>query len=118
MVPLLPQAVRTGYKRTITRYQAKNCEGCPLRSECHQQKGNRIIEVNHNWNRLKQKANKRLKTKRGISKRKQRCFDTEPVFANIKHNHHFKRFMLRGIDKVHIEMGLLALVHNLRKKVA
>lgn len=111
-------ASRTGYKRTITRYQAKNCDGCPLRSECHQQKGNRIIEVNHNWNRLKQNANKRLKTKRGISKRKQRCFDTEPVFANIKHNHHFKRFMLRGIDKVNIEMGLLALAHNLRKKVA
>jgi transposase len=109
---------KNGFKQTITRYQAKNCEGCPLRSECHQQKGNRIIEVNHNGNRLKQKAEKRLKTKRGIGKRKQRCFDTEPVFGNIKHNHGFKRFMLRGLDKVSIEMGLLALAHNLRKKVA
>ena len=86
--------------------------------ECHQQKDNRIIEVNHNLNRLKQKAEKRLKNKRGIQKRKQRCFDTEPVFANIKHNHHFKRFMLRGLEKVHIETGLLALAHNLRKKLA
>lgn len=109
---------RTGFKQTITRYQAKKCEGCPLRSECHQQKGNRIIEVNHNLQRLKQKADKRLKTKRGIQNRKQRCFDTEPVFANIKHNHHFKRFMLRGIEKVNIETGLLALAHNLRKKAA
>jgi len=109
---------RTGFKQTITRYQAKKCEGCPLRSECHQQKGNRIIEVNHNLKRLKQKADKRLKTKRGIQNRKQRCFDTEPVFANIKHNHHFKRFMLRGIEKVNIETGLLALAHNLRKKAA
>lgn len=109
---------RTGYEQIITRYQAKNCDGCPLRSECHQQKGNRIIEVNHNWNRLKQKATKRLKTKRGVQKRKQRCFDIEPVFANIKHNHQFKRFLLRGIDKVNIEIGLLALAHNLRKKVA
>jgi hypothetical protein len=89
-----------------------------LRSECHQQKGNRIVEVNHNLKRLKQKADKRLKTKRGIQKRKQRCFDTEPVFANIKHNHHFKRFMLRGLEKVSIETGLLALAHNLRKKAA
>jgi transposase len=109
---------KNGFEQTITRYQAKKCEGCPLRSECHQQKGNRIIEVNHNLNRLKQKANKRLKTKRGIQNRKQRCFDTEPVFANIKHNHHFKRFMLRGIEKVSIETGLLALAHNLRKKAA
>jgi transposase len=109
---------KTGFRQTITRYQAKNCAGCPLRAACHQQKGNRIIEVNHNLNRLKQKADKRLKTKRGIQKRKQRCFDTEPVFANIKHNHNFKRFMLRGIEKVSIETGLLALAHNLRKKTA
>jgi hypothetical protein len=109
---------KNGFEQTITRYQAKKCEGCPLRSECHQQKGNRIIEVNHNLNRLKQNADKRLKTKRGIQKRKQRCFDTEPVFANIKHNHHFKRFMLRGIEKVNVETGLLALAHNLRKKAA
>ena len=109
---------KAGYKQTITRYQAQNCEGCPLRKDCHQQKVNRIIEVNHNLNRLKKKADKRLKTKRGIQKRKQRCFDTEPVFANIKHNHQFKRFMLRGIEKVNIETGLLAMAHNLRKKTA
>jgi IS5 family transposase len=73
---------------------------------------------NLNWHRLKQKAQERLKTKRGVQKRKQRCFDTEPVFAQIKHNHHFKRFLLRGMDKVTVEMGLLALAHNLRKKAA
>ncbi len=109
---------RTGYKQTISSYQAKNCQGCPLRSQCHQQKGNRIIDVNHNLNRLKQQAEKRLKSKRGIQKRKQRCYDVEPVFANIKHNHNFKRFMLRGINKVSVEIGLLALAHNLRKKAA
>ncbi|WP_438940068.1 transposase, partial [Chitinophaga hostae] len=40
------------------------------------------------------------------------------VFGNIKQNHHFRRFMLRGIEKVEIETGLLALAHNLRKKIA
>jgi len=109
---------RSGYAQVITSYQARNCEGCFLREICHQQEGNRIIEVNLNNNRLRQQAEKRLKSKRGIKKRKQRCFDTEPVFANIKHNHHFKRFMLRGIEKVSVETGLLALAHNLRKKTA
>jgi hypothetical protein len=112
------QATRTGFKQTITRYMAKNCEGCPLRGVCHQSKGNRVIEINHNLRRLKQQSNELLKSETGIQKRKQRCFDTEPVFANIKHNHHFKRFMLRGINKVSVETGLLALAHNLRKKVA
>jgi hypothetical protein len=54
--------------------------GLPLRSQCHTAKGNRVIDVNHNWNRLKQRADKRLKTRKGVQKRKQRCFDTEPVF--------------------------------------
>jgi transposase len=109
---------QSGYGQTLTRYQSKNCGGCPLRDQCTPNYEYRTIEVNLNWHRLKQKAQKRLKTKRGVQKRKQRCFDTEPVFAQIKYNHHFRRFLLRGIDKVSVEMGLLALAHNLRKKAA
>lgn len=112
------QETKGGYPQVIDSYQAKNCEGCFLKEICHTQKGNRRIEVSLNNQRLKQKAEKRLKSKRGIQKRKQRCFDTEPVFANIKHNHNFKRFMLRGKEKVAVETGLLALAHNLRKKAA
>jgi hypothetical protein len=40
----------------------------------------------------------------------------EPVFANVKNNHGFKRFMLRGKQKVTTETGLLAIAYNLRKK--
>ena len=109
---------RNGFEQAITRYQTKKCEGCPLQGACNPGNNKRTIKVNHNLNRLKQQADKRLKSKRGIQKRKQRCYDTEPVFANIKHNHHFKRFMLRGIKKVAIETGLLAIAHNLRKKIA
>lgn len=107
-----------GFKQTSTSYQTLKCEGCPLKKDCNPEKNERTIEVNHNLNRLKQKAEKRLKSKKGIKKRKQRCHDTEPVFANIKHNHGFKRFMLRGIKKVSVETGLLAIAHNLRKKIA
>lgn len=112
------KVTKNGYKQTITKYQAENCKRCPLRDQCHNQKGNRVIEVNHNLRRLKQQADKRLNTTRGVQKRKQRCYDVEPAFASIKHNHAFKRFMLRGIEKVAIETGLLALAHNLRKKTA
>jgi transposase len=106
----------TGFKQTLTKYQAKNCEGCPLRGACHKAHSNRIIEVNHNLNHLKQKADERLLSEEGIRHRKQRPCDVEPVFGNIKSNHQFKRFMLRGIKKVTTETGLLALAHNLRKK--
>ena len=79
----------TGYQQTIKKYQAQNCEGCPLRSGCFKAKGNRMIEINENLNRLRKQADELLKTEEGIKKRKQRCFDVEPVFANIKNNHHF-----------------------------
>lgn len=109
---------KNGFTQQVTTYQVDGCSDCPLRTECHQQQqDNRIVEVNHNLRRLKQKADKRLTTKKGLEKRKQRCYDTEPVFADIKHNHHFKRFMLRGMKKVNIEFGLLAMAHNLRKKI-
>lgn len=108
----------TGFKQKLTLYQAKNCEGCPLRGTCHQGQGNRIIEVNHHLNQLKQQANERLLSEEGIAHRKKRCWDVEPVFANIKNNHNFRRFMLRGKTKVSIETGLLAIAHNLRKKCA
>lgn len=107
-----------GYPQVIDKFQAKDCKSCLLNGICNNQKGDRVIEVSLNNVRLKEAAEKRLKSSRGIQKRKQRCFDTEPVFANIKHNHHFKRFMLRGLEKVTVETGLLALAHNLRKKTA
>jgi hypothetical protein len=36
----------------------------------------------------------------------------------VKSNHKFNRFMLRGKKKVNIEVGLLALAQNIRKKAA
>ena len=109
---------KTGFSQTLTRYQAGNCKGCPLRGICHQSKGNRVIEINHSLKKYRQQAKENLISEKGIYHRKKRCADVEPVFANIKNNHHFKRFLLRGKDKVEIETGLLALAHNLRKKAA
>jgi transposase len=108
----------TGFKQTVTRYQAANCNGCPLRGACHKSQNNRIIEVNHTLNEYKRKATERLTSEKGIYYRKRRPVDVELVFGNIKSNHGFRRFMLRGKEKVHIETGLLALAHNLRKKAA
>lgn len=109
---------KTGFTQTISRYQAANCNGCPLKGACHKSKHNRIIEVNHTLNKYKQQVRENLNSEQGIYHRKKRPCDVEPVFANIKNNHHFKRFMLRGKPKVEIEAGLLALAHNLRKKAA
>lgn len=108
----------SGFEQTLTKYQAQNCEGCPLRGVCHKSKGNRIIEVNHRLNRHKQKAGENLTSETGIAHRKQRPQDVEAVFGNIKQNKGFRRFMLRGKEKVSIEFGFIAIAHNLMKKAA
>ncbi len=108
----------TGFEQKVKRYQAKNCATCPLNGACHKSEGNRIIEINGNLKRQKQKTYELVNTEQGIERRKKRCFDVEPVFGNIKQNHGFRRFMLRGKEKVTIEWGLLAIAQNLRKKAA
>lgn len=107
-----------GFLKTYTKYKASGCRNCPLRGACHNQKGNRVIQVNHRGRYLKQQAHERLKTEKGIYYRKRRPADVEPVFGNIKSNKSFKRFLLRGIDKTEIEWGLLCLAHNLKKIAA
>lgn len=108
----------TGFQQTLRRYQAQNCYNCPLNGACHKSKGNRIIQVNVELERQKNKAHELLNSPEGIERRKKRCFDVEPVFASIKSNHGFRRFMLRGKEKVEIEFGLLAIAQNIRKKAA
>ena len=52
----------------------------------------------------------------GSIPRKIRPVDVEPVFGNIKNNNKgFKRFMLKGYEKVEFEVGLLSIAHNLKK---
>lgn len=105
----------SGHCQTISRYQASNCQGCPMRGVCHKNKGNRIIEINHDLNRRKEKARQLLSSEQGIKYRKQRPADVEPVFAQIKSNNGFRRFLTKGLSKTEVEIGLLSIAHNLKK---
>jgi transposase len=104
-----------GYLQLKKVYQAQNCDGCPMRGPCHRQKGNRRLEVNPKLVRYKQMVREKLNSEIGLQYRSQRPVDVEAVFGNIKYNHNFKRFLLRGMGKVEIEAGLISLAHNLRK---
>jgi transposase len=103
------------YIRQMAIYKAINCKGCPIRGVCHNQKAERIIKVSHTGNYLRRKAKERLESDTGKFYRKKRPTEAEPVFGNIKQNKKFKRFILRGIEKVKTEFGLIAIAHNLGK---
>jgi transposase len=105
----------TGFMQHLRHYRAINCAGCPLATTCKPGYGNKILKINIRLGELKAKAKQRLNSEQGIQKRKQRATDVEPVFGHIKHNKGRARFMLRGIKKVEIETGILAIAHNLAK---
>jgi transposase len=109
------RVTENNYVREITEYKAINCQGCPIRGVCHKGQEDRIIGVSHKGNYLKQRAREKLESDIGIRYRKKRPTEAEPVFGNIKQNKKFKRFLLRGIEKVKIEFGLVAISHNLKK---
>ncbi len=106
---------QNGYVQNKKSYQAQNCAGCPMRGPCHKQKTNRIIEVNPQLVRYKQMIREKLNSETGLKYRSQRPVDVEAVFGNIKYNHGFYRFLLRGLEKTEIEIGLISLAQNLRK---
>jgi len=108
----------TGFVQQQIRYQAQNCNGCPMRGPCFKGKGNRTIAINPKLRKYKRKVRENLLSEQGLKHRKKRVVDVEPVFAFIKHNKGFRRFNLRGLEKVKVEVGLLAIANNLSKIVA
>lgn len=109
------RTTRTGYEYDVTIYQAENCSKCPLRGACHKQKENRKIEINKKLVKHKQIARDNLNSEQGIELRKRRLSEVEQTFGQIKGNKGFRRFLLRSLPKISIEVGLLALAHNFQK---
>jgi transposase len=106
---------KTGFIQTASLYQAIRCTDCPLRSLCHNAKEERIIQINHRLKDLKQWAKELLTSELGLKHRSQRPADVEQTFGNLKANKKFKRFLMRGMEKVSIEFGLLCISHNIAK---
>jgi len=107
-----------GFKQVKRLYQAENCDECPVREACNKSKYNRKIEINPKLNYYKSIIRKRLTSERGKKYRSKRPVDVEAVFGIIKWNRNYRKFLLRGLEKVEIEVGLLALSHNLSKIAA
>ena len=103
-----------GFIQTHRLYRTANCEGCPMRGPCNKAEGNRIIQRSPNLICHRQKIKHLLESDQGLEKRRQR-WKVEAVFGNIKQNKGFRRFMLRGLEKVTSEIGLIAIAHTLQR---
>jgi transposase len=106
----------SGYQSELAKYRAQNCEGCPLRGSCYKgARPQRVIEVNHQLNKLKQRARELLTSDEGIKHRGRRCIEPEAVFGQIKFDMGYRRFRHFGKDKVTMDFAFLAIAFNLKK---
>ena len=111
------EKTENGYTSNLRHYKCESCVDCAVKELCTKAKGDRIIQVNFNLIEHRKKVKENLWSEKGIGLRKQRSVDVEPVFGMIKGNRHFKRFLLRGIEKVNVEWGIIAIAHNIMKLI-
>lgn len=108
----------SGYTIRVRHYRSPDCGGCPFKEQCTKAAGNREIRVSIPYLHLKQQAKDLLQSEGGRALSVQRMTEVESVFGQVKNNRGFRRFLLRGLPKVSLEVGWLALAHNLLKRSA
>ena len=107
-----------GYESSRRIYECADCQGCPVKSECTQAKYNRRIQIGVELLKMKKTAHDNLESPRGKEMRSRRPIEVESVFGRLKHNWGFRRFLLRGKEKVKTEWGILCIAHNIAKAAA
>ena len=105
----------TGFIQESRVYECSDCSNCPHKSECTKEQGNRQIRFNKKLWKLKQEAKINLMSKKGTEMRGKRAEYSEGIFGQIKWNMGFKRFLLRGLEKVDLEWGLLCFALNIKR---
>jgi transposase len=109
-----------GYQSERRVYGDAPCQDCSFVSECapYSKKKQRRLAISVELVKMKKEARERLTSPMGKEMRSQRPIEVEAVFGRLKHNWGFRRFMLRGLEKVNTEWGILCLAHNIAKVAA
>jgi len=109
---------KQGYETETRIYECEDCSGCPLKDQCTKASGNRRMQRNVRLEQFREDARNRLLSETGREIYGKRKIEVEPVFGHLKWNREFRRFLLRGLEKVKIEWGILSIAHNMMKVAA
>ncbi|WP_425436706.1 transposase [Paenibacillus donghaensis] len=112
------ETLESGYEVRKRHYRSSTCEGCPLKERCTKAAGNREVVVSLERLRYQEQARQTLRSEEGYALSVQRMTEPESVFGQLKNNRGFRRFLLRGMEKVTLKVGWLSLAHNLLKQAA
>lgn len=101
-------------------YKFKGCNKCSYSYICKKKLKNknldyRIVELNPDYELLKEQARNNLQSPNGIKIRVNRSIQVEGAFGQIKQNMKYDRIRRRGIEKVSCEIMLICIGRNIRK---
>jgi len=114
----------TGYKQEVTIYACDDCKGCRVKEKCIRQKKTdktpleeRVKRLNVSKYFISQRAamEEKISTEEGILLRINRSIQAEGVFAMIKEDMNFRRFLTRGKANVTVEWYLVSMAYNILK---
>ena len=110
----------TGYVSEKTVYECADCAGCRCKEKCIRSKSkvsleerSKRLEVSRYFAAQRQTMEQKISTEEGKTLRMNRSIQAEGVFAYTKTDLQFRRFMLRGKEKVGAEWSLLAMAYNI-----
>jgi len=95
-------------------YKCHDCQGCGVREQCTTSKTGRRVKLNPYYKDIiyQQELQQFEENKILLSKRKEII---ESHFGNAKHNHGFRKFQRKGLEKVRQEWSMLNTVINLSR---
>jgi transposase len=98
----------------INVYRGKECEGCPVRSQCTSSKKGRLVHryINQEW---RDQYREKMESKTGKRKTHLRKSIVEHPFGTIKYLMGKIPLKLRGREKVSTEINLYTTVYNLKR---
>lgn len=114
----------TGYKQEITVYECCDCKSCPVKEKCIRQKKTdktpledrvKRLNVSKYFAEQRKRMEEKISTEEGILLRVNRSIQAEGVFAMIKADMNFRRFMMRGKKNVSVEWHLASMAYNILK---
>lgn len=97
---------------TVRIYRCQSYETCPVRWQCSSDKKGRAVQIHPNHDALARHRHKqRDKAMRALLK--QRSATVEPIFGWAKEGMKFRRWTVRGLEKVQAQWLLLCTTMNL-----
>jgi transposase len=95
-------------------YRCENYQDCPVRWQCSSSKTGRTVQIHQNHGALLRQREK-LKDEKMRQLLKQRSTTVEPVFGWAKQGFGFRRWTVRGLEKVRTQWRLQCTAMNLTR---